>query len=524
MLLKSLLNTKILNRIVFGFFICLYGIKVLGHHYFFGTYYLDLGLHTQPLWEYTQGIMAHFDNNPNRLMLSDHFSLSLILYAPLIYVFGSATLLVVQLVFIFLGGWGIVRYIKNQSPEIYKYSTVILFFFLGHFGIIQALGYDFHNNVPAAMLLPWLFLFYRQQQLRAFWGIMLFMVICQENIAVYIIGFLLTWSIDKYLRLRAEHRDGSNLRGGGIAFIYSQFRRIEIQAFIFLLLYMVLVSSVIMPALHTHQMARAYGHLGNSAGEILYNLITEPGRILIPYKNASQADLDTLFLGLMIATFSGLYLVFLQPVYLIAFLALFLPRYLSREPIFWFQVLHYSIELSSLFALALIDFLVRMIKNRWKFKPNLILGFLCVVSVCNIYASSRTIIKKRFVGIYDNFRNPDFVQRTELVEAIKLIPDDSSVLVPNNIASRLYRRMAGKLRVFYYDLPTDPLLKNYNGEYIIFSFARGFADTMFHDTALRHKFIATRNLLQKYIDSSDFSTVYHKKDVYLLRRLHKQSP
>lgn len=507
------------NGIIFIFFLILYGISVFGHHYFFGTFYLDLGLHTQPLWEYAHGLMAHFDNDPNRLMLSDHFSLSLILYAPLIYIFGSNTLLVVQLGFVFLGAWGILRYIKSQSTELYKYSPIILFFFLGHMGIILALGYDFHNNVPGAMLIPWLFLFYRQQRLKSFWTIMLLMVICQETIAVYTIGFLLTLSVEKFLKLRSKFIGKMSIK-----FIYNHFRRIEVPAFAFLLFYILFVGLVVSPALHTHQLSRVYGHLGNSGWEIINNLFTDPSRILIPYKQVSEADISTIFLGLMLISFGGLYLVFLQPVYLIALLVLFIPRYLSQMPVFWFQVLHYSIELSPLFTLAFIDFLLRMLKGKWKTKPVLIWGFLAIVSLCNIYASSRTKINYRIRDIYNNFHNADYVQRKELIEAIKLVPDDSSVLVPNNIATRLYKRMAGKLRVFYYDLPTDPLLKNYNGEYILFSFSKFFADTLLPDTTLRRKIISTRILLQKYIDSPDFSTVYHKKDVYLLRRIAKFQP
>ncbi len=98
--------------IVIAFFAIVYSLISLVNHYCFRTYALDLGAYTNALYDY-----FHFQWNDSAVfkelgenLLADHFDLYLIIFSPFSLFFGSYTLLIVQIVFILLGGVGVHRY------------------------------------------------------------------------------------------------------------------------------------------------------------------------------------------------------------------------------------------------------------------------------------------------------------------------------------------------------------------------------------------------------------------------------
>ena len=87
---------------------CIYTLISWVNHYCFRTYTLDLGAYTNALYDY-----AHFSWNDSTAfkaipenLLADHFDLYLPLFSPLIFIFGTYTLLVVQLVAVLFCGIG----------------------------------------------------------------------------------------------------------------------------------------------------------------------------------------------------------------------------------------------------------------------------------------------------------------------------------------------------------------------------------------------------------------------------------
>ena len=89
----------------------LYCLISLVNHYLFKTYSLDLGFYTHIMYDYAHVRIDDyfiFSRAP-RSVLSDHFDLYLMLLSPLIYVFGSYTLLIVQIAGVLLGGWGVYK-------------------------------------------------------------------------------------------------------------------------------------------------------------------------------------------------------------------------------------------------------------------------------------------------------------------------------------------------------------------------------------------------------------------------------
>src|SRR4051812_12664535 len=104
-------------HLIILFFCIIYCSISLVNHYNYRTYALDLGLFNNELYDY-----AHFQSNDYGLMkesfsnpLADHFSLVVIIFSPLYWILGSYTMLILQIAFILLGGYGVYKYFKNKA-------------------------------------------------------------------------------------------------------------------------------------------------------------------------------------------------------------------------------------------------------------------------------------------------------------------------------------------------------------------------------------------------------------------------
>lgn len=147
---------------IFLFFGICYSLISLVNHYELRTYSLDLGMFNQALYSFAhlKSNLFTLDVNGNIVnYFADHFSPITFLYAPFYYLLGSYTLLIIQIVAILFGGYGAYKYAKLQLDSKYL-PLIVLFHFFVIWGIYSALSFDFHNNVVAAMLVPWLVYFY----------------------------------------------------------------------------------------------------------------------------------------------------------------------------------------------------------------------------------------------------------------------------------------------------------------------------------------------------------------------------
>lgn len=62
-----------------------------------------------------------------------------------------------------------------------------MFFFFSLWGIYSAVGFNYHDNVVAAMFLPWLLLAWDKHDLKLFITFSVFMIIGKENISIWLI-------------------------------------------------------------------------------------------------------------------------------------------------------------------------------------------------------------------------------------------------------------------------------------------------------------------------------------------------
>src|ERR1041385_5312688 len=117
----KLLGKIIMNELsqvrfyIFVIFAFAYSLLSLVNHYNYHTYSFDLGIYNNSIYQY-----GHFINNPHPYghdavtnFLGDHFALYTIILSPLHYLFGTYTLLYVQIASVLFGGAGIYKLVKS---------------------------------------------------------------------------------------------------------------------------------------------------------------------------------------------------------------------------------------------------------------------------------------------------------------------------------------------------------------------------------------------------------------------------
>src|SRR6187401_2521288 len=158
----------------------IYSSISLVNNFDYRTYFNDLGLYTNAMYNYLHG-------NWHRSLIfagGEHIDLWLILFSPLSLLFGSYALLLLQIAFILAGGLGVYRYIFLVSGDkmLSLLSQVHFYFF---FGIFTAVSFDYHSNVPAAMLIPWFFLFLKKEKWINAVLIFFLVIIAKENMPLW---------------------------------------------------------------------------------------------------------------------------------------------------------------------------------------------------------------------------------------------------------------------------------------------------------------------------------------------------
>src|SRR5207249_10010788 len=111
--------------------------------------------YNQAIYQY-----AHREGGPNTIrqiphLLGDHAEFILFFFAPLYWMLGSYTLLIVQIIAVLGGGYGVYRASRLETDDEVLSAGAMAIFFLS-FGVISAVTFDFHSNVIWTMFLPWI--------------------------------------------------------------------------------------------------------------------------------------------------------------------------------------------------------------------------------------------------------------------------------------------------------------------------------------------------------------------------------
>ena len=324
----------------------------------FRTYGWDLGINHNAIWDY-----AHFRWNdcmimlPNKAftnVLSDHFSLYPILVSPFYWIFGTWTMLLLQYASILFGGFGIYKLILNisQKPSL-SYIAVVHFFCF--YGIYSALGFDYHDNVVAAMFVPWLIYHFKNQQWKWTLFYFLLILISKENMALWLVFI----GIGLGLRALIEKNRERLIVSGMMSFA---------ALFFFILVIKVIIPALAVPAgeflapggakiqIEDGYMHNSFQALGSDFGEVFKNILLHPiDTFHLMFDNHSNdPQLDGIkqesYYALLFAGGLGL---FFAPEYLIMALPILGQKMFNDDAGRWGINYHYSIEFAPIVVIAL---------------------------------------------------------------------------------------------------------------------------------------------------------------------------
>ncbi len=484
---------------VITFFGLIYCLISLVNHYLFRTSALDLGMFNQALYH-----CSHFQKNIFTLDINEnetsyfasHFSPIIFLYSPFSLILGSYTLLVIQIAVVLAGGIGIYK-----ISRIYFSGKLIPLLIIAHFygiwGIYSALSFDFHDNVVAAMLVPWFIYFYLKNDVKTSILFFALIILTKENMALWMIFILIGIMMWKW-------REDKKLSGRAIRF--------NLILLVIALVYFLLVFELFMPALardgNASQLMR-YSDFGNSTLEIALNIFKQPIKIFrLFYESTIQGELYT---GIKLEThlmfiFSGGFALLFFPEFLIMLIPVYLQKFLSDDYFLWGINGHYSIEFVPILSLTLIQFIFKIKKYALQIW---ILGLI----ILSTYVSTILTLENR-KSLWYNPVNTAFYSKSHYNSMLndKMIRDEIKKIPKNAVISAstfLTPHLAARKKIYMFPVVKDAdfiilLTKN--------RIPYPLSAEQFHVE------------VEKYRKSDSFEIVYEKDEILIFKRLSFYKP
>lgn len=395
------------------------------NHYCFRTYTWDYGYYLQILYDFAHFKSSHITtfNWGNAHPFGDHFSPIMYLWAPFTYLFGSYTLVFIQIAAFSLGGLGIYKYAQQKGLS-ENMSLLLIVQLLFSFGIIASLSFNFYNNTVAAAIVPWLFLYFERRNITNIVVCSILIAITRENMALWLVFLML----------------GLGLSG----IVYKKDNRQWLTAAIALgaLLYAAIIILIVMPWLaegRSIQLER-YSELGTGIRDILYNLVHKPRYIFAllfenPKAEVGLFGVKSEFYFMMLV--SGGWLFFKRPLFLLMAMPIIAQKMFSSNPSMWGISMHYSVELMPLLSLALVDVAASYTKNKQKWLILAITILTILATISSLERRVSTDFNKTSCNFYIKKHYVNNVSREELLDAINVIPKDAPISATHRFGGRL---------------------------------------------------------------------------------------
>ncbi len=446
------------------------GISLVAH-YNFRTTAFDLGIFNQALYQY-----AHLELGPNTIrqvpiLLADHMELLMFLMAPFWWIFGSYTLLVLQIVAVVFGAFGVYKVVEKESDEKWLSVVAALVFYM-FFGVMAAVSFDFHNNVIGAMLLPWMFYFFSESRKFLFYICLMLFLFSKEYMALIGVFF----GVSMLLFGEKENRKHA-LITIGLSALYFVFAMKMISYF----------------------NGGGYDHwhylsLGENSTEALKTIFTRPFytfSLLFDNEVKRQTWIYLLLSGGAMAIFKPRYSFLMLPILAIKFFAD------ESKALVWTHQYHYSIEFAPIVAIGAVLFVAGLKK-----KAHRKYGAIALVGVNFILALTLHMHHTPKVHVLFKKQHYFTSYRGSVVEAIGLIPDDASVSAQNQLVPHLVDRE----QIFVYPRGVE------EADFVIFSVSELKYWPFASEAELN------RDRVERFEDNAGFEKVYDKDNVYLYER------
>lgn len=431
--------------IIVAVFALLYWLLSFGNHHYFHTYCLDLGVYNNVLYDYGHG---HYDDCSAYLWkpsnaLADHFDLFLMILSPLGFIFGQYTLLIVQIVAVLLGGIGIYKLIGLYNNPNSPVPLLAMVAFLSFFGVWHALAFDYHSNVVAAMLLPWMLYLLKRERYPWAVALALLMSLSKETMPLWL-SFVLIALIIEY----RHNRKALCWLAGGL---------------VLETLYFILVALVIMPHFGTNdQVLWRYAYMGRGFSSMATFMLTHPWQTAVNFFTNFTHDPDYDFIKLefwLACLASGMLLLFRKPHWMLMILPVVAQKMLARDAGFWGLTFHYNIELAPVFVAG--SFIVISQIGSQRTRHILALCALALTIGTTAYSAGNplTKIRKENVNLFNkgHFHQYDFNTHNAR-RLMEQIPNEASVCATSMFVPHL--AMRERVHVF-------PIGLGYDAEYYL---------------------------------------------------------
>jgi len=434
------INHNVILLVTLLFFAAVYTTQVVVNHYFFRSYAMDYGFYNQAMWDF-----AHFRTNANTVIepiLSNFFQIhtgfTLVWLVPVYWilepVFGSYTLLIIQNLFIILGGYATYLLIKRKTGNFIIALLAFIHFNLiwGHY---SALAADYIDTTVASSMVPAFLLFFDRKKYIPASLTFLFVITCKENMPI--------WFIFISLMLLIVYRE-------------KQMRFAALGFGIFSILYLIFLFKVLIPYYEDPALPYwgfAYSALGKNPQEALLFILSHPWKSFMllfenhlndPSFNGIKAEFYKVFL------LSGGLLIIRRPVYILMFIPIIAQKMLNDLFIRWGILGFYSIEVVSVLTLA--AFLATIsIRISW-IKYGLYI-FLCLSTLTVTVTKMERRVSFWYDPAKENLLSRSFYECDIPVKEIKkqirkFVPEESPMVASQNLVPHFATRK--KIHMFPY--------------------------------------------------------------------------
>ena len=406
--------------------------------------------------------------------------LLLIFFSPLWWIFGSVTLLVVQLLAIIMGAFGV--YKLAQRNNVNKVSSLVATScFLTYFGIFSAVAFDYHSSVVAACILPWFVLFFQREERRKMILCFIFILIAKENMALWM--FFICTALFWMNRKKREQR---------VAAVYLSMAS---------LLFFIAALFYIMPFFSAE---KQYSHfefhiMGNNFKEVVLNGIQHPTKAFLLFFQNHLPDTSLNYIKTETWIFwliSGGFLLIYRPVFLWMILPIMMQKMYHDDPTKWSVAQQYNVEFAPLLAWCLIE----TIKGKTGKRQIVVSGITlicCAATTTRLCDNTIGFVDKTRIRFYQADHYISDFNKADLDTVLQKIPRNSIVSAQGMFVPHLIAKKA----VYQY-----PIVRNAN--YILLS----------EDI---HAYPLTPETVRKQIDSllssKSVITVCVKKGIYLFK-------
>jgi uncharacterized membrane protein len=454
-------------------------LQSLTLHYNFFSNNADLGFHNHLVYKF-----SHFKApsttlwNVNGTYLSncfgDHVTGLMPLNSQLYWLFGSYTLLIVQILYMLIGARGLYKLISFRC----KHTGLALFgvlLFFTHYSVYAALDFDAHDNVYGAMFLPWILYHYYRRNLRGFILCLLVFLIARDDMALT--GMCMGLSL--------------------LIFDWKRERIYGLSCFLISLGYFMLAFYVIIPNLSPFAgggyNAWRFAALGNNIPEVMQTVFTRPLYTLSMFvDDPAKQDKFIYFL------WTGGALLLFQPRFILFVFPTFFITCMSYDWGLWGNMNHYNIIFSVVLPFVIVLCVYRF---RHAFIRN---ALLLIALYLNIQYLNENFF--RDWTHFDRIFSAEFYHKRkaapEIREMLGLIPPDAPVSASNHLTPHL----AFRDKAYWFPDIND-------AEYVAIN--ADMADTQFYPMKSAEDFKAA---IRKLKDDPAWDTIYDKEGVLLFKK------